>query len=49
MTEYNIGHSPEGGSRRKGDQRQAQQPLDRLDRRMGERRSGEDRRITPRS
>jgi hypothetical protein len=35
--------------RRKSDRRQAQQPFDGPDRRKGDRRSGEDRRTTPRS
>jgi hypothetical protein len=39
---------PEGGGRRQGDRRQAQQPFDGPDRRQGERRSGKDRRTTPR-
>jgi hypothetical protein len=39
---------PEDG-RRKGDRREAQAPFEGEDRRKGERRSGEDRRATPRS
>lgn len=43
-----VSDTPEGG-RRKGDRRQSQQPFEGPDRRRGERRSGEDRRTTPRS
>jgi hypothetical protein len=39
---------PEGGGRRQGDRRQAQQPITGEDRRKGERRSGTDRRSSPR-
>lgn len=48
MTEYNTGHSPEDEGRRKTDRRQAQQPFEGPDRRQSERRSGADRRKTPR-
>lgn len=43
-----VSDTPEDG-RRKGDRRQSQQPFEGPDRRKGERRSGEDRRTTPRS
>ena len=43
-----VADTPEDG-RRKGDRRQSEQPFDGPDRRKGERRSGEDRRTTPRS
>jgi hypothetical protein len=39
---------PSGGGRRQGDRRQADLPYDGPDRRRGERRSGIDRRATPR-
>ncbi len=39
---------PEGGGRRQGDRRKAQQAYDGPDRRKGDRRSGQDRRTTPR-
>lgn len=39
---------PGEGGRRKGDRRQDQQPFEGPDRRKGARRSGEDRRTTPR-
>jgi hypothetical protein len=39
---------PDGGGRRQGDRRQADQPYDGPDRRKGERRSGKDRRTSPR-
>lgn len=37
-----------GGGRRQGDRRKAQLPFDGPDRRKGDRRSGTDRRTTPR-
>lgn len=42
------GADPEGGGRRQGDRRKAQLPFEGEDRRKGERRSGTDRRATPR-
>ena len=39
---------PNGGGRRQGDRRQAQQAYDGPDRRKGDRRSGKDRRTTQR-
>lgn len=39
---------PSGGGRRQGDRRKTQQTFDGPDRRMGDRRSGTDRRATPR-
>jgi hypothetical protein len=49
MTDNNTDSSPEYEGRRKSDRRQAQQPFEGPDRRKQERRSGEDRRTTPRS
>lgn len=43
-----AGADPEGGGRRQGDRRKAQLPFEGEDRRKGERRSGADRRATPR-
>jgi len=40
---------PAGGGRRQGDRRQAQVPYEGPDRRKGDRRSGADRRTTPRN
>jgi len=37
-----------GGGRRQGDRRKSKQPFEGPDRRKGERRSGKDRRTTPR-
>lgn len=42
------GTDPAGGGRRQGDRRKAQLPFEGPDRRKGDRRSGEDRRTTPR-
>lgn len=39
---------PSGGGRRNGDRRQAQVPFEGADRRKADRRSGTDRRTTPR-
>jgi hypothetical protein len=39
---------PSGGGRRQTDRRKAQLPFDGPDRRKGDRRTGEDRRTTPR-
>jgi hypothetical protein len=39
---------PAGGGRREGDRRKAQLPFEGEDRRKGDRRSGTDRRTTPR-
>jgi len=39
---------PSGGGRRQSDRRKAQVPFDGPDRRKGDRRSGKDRRTTPR-
>lgn len=41
-------HDPSGGGRRKEDRRKAQVPFEGPDRRKGDRRSGTDRRATPR-
>jgi len=44
----NPASDPSGGGRRQGDRRKAQLPFEGPDRRKGERRSGVDRRATPR-
>lgn len=44
----NPAGDPSGGGRRQGDRRKAQLPFEGPDRRKGDRRSGTDRRATPR-
>ncbi|WP_156522803.1 hypothetical protein [Erythrobacter neustonensis] len=46
--EKTAGADPAGGGRRQSDRRRAQVPFEGEDRRKGDRRSGEDRRATPR-
>jgi hypothetical protein len=52
MTDHNSaapGMDPAGGGRRQTDRRKAQLPFEGEDRRKGDRRSGNDRRSTPRT
>jgi hypothetical protein len=49
MANDETDHTPAGDDRRKDDRRKTQEPMDGADRRKGQRRSGGDRRATPRS